>query len=65
MSLGFWGLRRFEDEVLGVFMWPSGRRRLWLFEPWIASWNRWVCDDTFVGVVDGYGMIVALFYGVL
>lgn len=30
VRLGFWGLRRFEDEVLGSFTWPSGRRRLWL-----------------------------------
>jgi len=33
------------------------------FEPWIASRNRWVCDDTFVGIVDGYSMIMTLFYG--
>ena len=61
-SLGFWGLRRFEDEVLRGSRWSSG---LWLFELWIASWNRWICDNMFVGVVDSYGMIMTLFYGVL
>ena len=53
------------SEALRGFTWPSGRWQLWLFGVWIASRKRRVCDDTFVGVVDGYGMIMTLFYDAL
>ena len=64
-TLGFWGLRRFEDEVLRGFRWILWAVAVMAFELWIVSWNRWVCDNTFVGVVDSYGMTMTLFYGVL